>query len=114
MLWHAAKAHCQRDGASLVAINDAYELNFVRNLTRRIYGDYAVWIGLHRDSQGEFSRWENGEPLAYTKWFKNEPDNLFGDENCVEMFKYTGRWMDSTCTGVSARSHPFICESGKI
>lgn len=111
MLWHAAKAHCQRDGASLVAINDAYELNFVRNLTRRIYGDYAVWIGLRRDSQGEFSRWENGEPLAYTKWFKNEPDNLFGDENCVEMFKYTGRWMDSTCTGVSARSHPFICES---
>ena len=114
MLWHAAKARCQRDGASLVAINDANELNFVKSLTKRIYGDYAVWIGLRRDSQGAFSRWENGEPLTYTKWFTKEPDNFFGDENCVKMFKYSGGWMDASCTGASGWGHPFMCEIGKI
>ena len=114
MFWHDAKARCQQYGASLVAINNANEHNFVKSLTSQLYGDYAVWIGLRRDSQGAFSRWDNGQPLTYTRWTSNEPNNIFGDEDCVEMYKYSGGWLDTTCTGDYARSHPFICEIGKF
>lgn len=112
--WHNAKARCQTHGGYLVAINDANEHSLVKSMATKLNGDYAIWIGLRRDSQGNFSTWDNGEPLSYTKWVSNEPNNLFGDEDCVEMFRYSGGWLDSTCTGNFARSHPFICEIGEL
>lgn len=114
IFWYAAKARCQQHGGFLVAINDAVEHNFVKTLTSQLTGDYAVWIGLRRDSSGTFSRWDNGEPLTYIQWIRNEPNNLFGNEDCAEMYRYSGAWLDTTCTGIYARSHPFICEIGKF
>ena len=113
IFWHAAKARCQQHGGSLIAINDADEFNFIRSMTSQLTGDYAVWIGLRRDSDGTFSRWDNGEPLTFTQWTRNEPNNLLGDEDCVEMYRYSGGWLDNTCTGIYARTHPFICEIGE-
>lgn len=110
VFWNAAKARCQQHGGSLIAINDADEFNFLRSLTSQLTGDYAAWIGLRRDSEGAFSRWDNGEPLTFTQWARNEPNNLLGDEDCVEMYRYSGGWLDTTCTGTYARAHPFICE----
>ena len=114
ILWHAAKVRCQQHGGSLIAINDADEFNFILSMTSQLTGDYAVWIGLHRDSAGAFSRWDNGEPLTFTQWTRNEPNNLLGNEDCVEMFRYSGGWLDNTCTGYYARTHPFICEIGEF
>ena len=71
-------------------------------------------IGLRRDSDGKFSRWDNEEPLTYTKWSRNEPNNLFNDEDCAEMFRYSGSWLDTTCKGRFARKHPFICEMSEF
>ncbi|KAL9975855.1 hypothetical protein ACROYT_G013067, partial [Oculina patagonica] len=110
IFWYAAKARCQQHGGTLVAINDAKEHNFIKSMTSQLTGDYAVWIGLRRDASGAFSRWDNGEPLTYTQWTSNEPNNLFGNEDCVEMYRYSGGWLDTACTGVFARQHPFICE----
>lgn len=114
ILWDAAKVRCRQHGGSLIAINDADELNFIRSMTSQLTGDYAVWIGLRRDSAGAFSRWDNGEPLTFTQWTGTEPNNLLGDEDCAEMFRYSGGWLDTTCTGIYASTHPFICEIGEF
>ncbi|CAH3027830.1 unnamed protein product, partial [Porites evermanni] len=113
-LWLVAKFRCRQNGGYLVAINNDKEHEFVRNLAATLYGDYAIWIGLRRDSTGKFSQWANGEPLTFTKWSRNEPDNFFGDEDCAEMFMYSGRWLDTTCVGRRASKHPFICEMSEF
>ena len=113
-LWYAAKARCQQHGGYLVAINDTNEHAFVKSMAAKLFGDYAIWIGLRRDSGGKFSRWDNAEPLTYTAWIRNEPNNTFQDEDCAEMFRYSGGWRDTTCTGRYARKHPFICEMSKF
>ena len=110
MSWSDANDHCQRHGGSLIAINDAKEQNFVNRMTRQLFGDYAVWIGLRRGPEGKFLRWDNGETLDYTKWIRNEPNNLFGTEDCTEMFRYWGAWLVTSCN----RRHPFICEIGEF
>ncbi|XP_068697308.1 uncharacterized protein [Montipora foliosa] len=109
-LWRNAKARCQEHGGHLVTINDAMEQNFVKNMAALLRGDYRIWIGLRRNSNGRFTHWDNGEELSFTRWIPGEPNNFFNDEDCAEMLRYDGRWLDRTCEGPFAGEHPFICE----
>lgn len=66
----------------------------------QLRGDYVVWIGFCWDFLGEFLCWDNGELLIFIQWISNEFNNLFGDEDCVEMYRYSGGWLDMICIGM--------------
>ena len=113
-LWQDAKARCQKHGGHLVAINDANEHNFIINMASMLHGDYVLWIGLRRDSNGSFSHWDNGERLTFTSWMLGEPNNVCNEENCTKMIRYSGDWLDVTCEGPFAGEHPFVCEMSEF
>ena len=74
--WKDAQAFCESKGGHLVTITSAEEQAFLEEYLEGFKdGDYM--IGLHRDLD-EFQTWVTGEPVSYTNWGTNEPDNLGG------------------------------------
>ena len=74
-----------------------------------------TWIGLHRDPWNK-SRWlwVDGSSVDYANWYKTEPNNVGGKEDCVEMYPASraraGKWNDLTCS----HNRYYVCEiSGK-
>ena len=84
-------------GGHLVVINSAGENEFLR---QGIMSD-AIWIGLSDHLvEGNFM-WVNGEPLSYTNWAYNEPNNQgFSGYNAdfAVLIKSNGQWKDRNGT----------------
>jgi hypothetical protein len=84
-------------GGHLVTINNAAEQDWIFT-TFAAFGGVArdLWIGLN-DAQleGTFV-WENGEPVSYTKWAQNEPNNGGGVEHFARIRSdASGQWADT-------------------
>jgi hypothetical protein len=89
--WAEQNREAQSNGWYLVAITDEEENNFIRTTFAGPRGN--VWIGLtDESSEGRFY-WTNGEPLTYTFWAPNEPNNDQSEGNWVHMYE-TGHWND--------------------
>jgi len=84
--WTQAEANAVKLGGHLVTINDAEENLFVSNIflknspwsIRAAASDIENnhWIGLSdKDNEGTY-RWISGEPVTYTNWASNEPNNF--------------------------------------
>ena len=85
--WHEANEAAISYGGYLASITSAAEERFVLERTYR----GAAWIGLTDERvEGSFE-WTSGEPLAYTNWGWDEPDN--GDDDWVTRSSY-GEWWD--------------------
>ncbi|XP_043241658.1 C-type lectin lectoxin-Enh5-like [Amphibalanus amphitrite] len=67
-----------------------------------------VWIGLFRRFGGNSWAWVDGTPVDYTSWKNGEPNNRWGKEDCVTLYKLIipGKWNDRVCTG----QYPFLCQ----
>ena len=89
--WDQQEAVAEAEGAHLVTITSQEELNFLF-LT---FGGYPVWIGLDRDPVGAW-QWVTGEPVDFTNWDIDKPNNLRGIENCAQMNynQSDGTWDD--------------------
>jgi len=75
-------------GGHLITINNAEENNFLKNVT-----DGKVWLGLSdRDSEGNFT-WNNGDPVNYTNWRSEEPNNWNNED--FTRFYSNGKWNDN-------------------
>ena len=48
---------------------------------------------------------ESNSPFSFSNWLPGEPNNVAGNENCMEI-NWHGRWNDEGCT---ANRH-YICE----
>lgn len=102
-----ARKSCEDLGATLVSINSEAEGVFVSQLEPL---GRPRWLGIKRDSNDEFTEWEDGTAVIYTNFYADQPDNLDGREKCVLMSKssepdVTG-WDDRMC--VLQRS--YVCE----
>ncbi|KAK3585792.1 hypothetical protein CHS0354_010571 [Potamilus streckersoni] len=53
--------------------------------------------------------WSDGSALAYTRWSQDEPNDLNGNEKCVECWKYDMLWNDNNCY----KSIGFICKKAR-
>ncbi|KAH7694646.1 hypothetical protein AAVH_38304, partial [Aphelenchoides avenae] len=72
-------------------------------------GTCTAWIGLTRNSAGQFTNWQDGTPFdgsAYANWNTNEPDNAGGGESCVVLTRDSGKWNDDSC----GNNQQAICE----
>lgn len=88
--WEDARTQAATEGAYLVTINDAAEQKWLQT----VLGNQPSWIGLNDIAQEGEWRWDNGEPVTYTNWGFQEPDDSNnGDEDCV-ILGPSGTWED--------------------
>ncbi|KAJ8036748.1 Macrophage mannose receptor 1 [Holothuria leucospilota] len=96
--WTDAILVCKNMGAELATLHSHAEQSA---LTAELIfaGNSPVWIGLYA-AQGETFKWDDGSPLDFEKWARNEPNGELGDMRCVELLNNedeTGRWSDDNC-----------------
>ena len=65
----------------------------------------SVWIGMDDILMEDYFMWNDGTFVVWEKWSKDEPNNLFGDQDCVTMNSW-GSWYDVGCS----RSYGYVCE----
>ncbi|XP_029944170.1 uncharacterized protein LOC115386097 isoform X4 [Salarias fasciatus] len=113
--WTDAQHMCRDLFTDLATIESSADAEAVLN---PIYAGKA-WIGLHDDlinswmwSLNDSSFYGEGED-TYRNWFTGQPNNLNGQEYCVQLLSgspYFGRWIDSTCS----LERQFVCFNGTL
>ncbi|XP_076014518.1 uncharacterized protein LOC143007034 [Genypterus blacodes] len=106
--WSEAKAFCEGEEGFILHIGDIYEQS---HFTAALSGQDKTglwWIGLRaqRIGEGVDYTWDNGLPLTFTHWDREQPDN--GDGTCVAMTSGAvgGFWDDKLCS----EKFKFVCE----
>jgi hypothetical protein len=100
-LWTQSRDIATTLGGHLVTINSADENMFIYNNIRQPDNDWGAWIGLmNTGTPGSFA-WVTGEPLTFTNWNFNEPNNQGGSATFVAEpyvhilgFDFFDRWND--------------------
>ncbi|XP_065672067.1 lithostathine-1-beta-like [Hydra vulgaris] len=96
---------CQSYEGTLLSVEDQVENTFISNyIISNNLKSTSIWIGLHDNEDLRKFEWSDGTPLSYTNWKIKEPNNLDGNEHCVEI-SYGG-FNDIDC----GRSFSFFCE----
>ncbi len=84
-----AIAQAAKEDAYLVAINDEAEQNWLN----QVFVAHRTLIGLSDVKEEGHWQWHSGEPVTYTNWARDEPqDTNSGDEDYVILF--ADQWMD--------------------
>ncbi|KAL2099694.1 hypothetical protein ACEWY4_004088 [Coilia grayii] len=101
-----AKAFCEAKQATLLHIMDVYEQAHFTAYLGRYSGQW--WMGLRGQggNVGVDYYWDNGRPLSYTNWDREQPNNEAGFCVAMTTAPIAGFWNNKPCT----ESHPFICE----
>ena len=71
----------------------------------------AIWLGYNDiDHEGTFV-WSDGSPDTFQKWYRGEPNNAGGGEDCAYTRggKSSSTWNDLGC--VETQRKPFVCET---
>ena len=86
--WEDAQTQAAAKGAYLVTISDEMEQKWLQT----VFGGRPSWIGLNDTAEEGQWVWDNGEPLTYTNWALQEPnDTSIGDEDYV-ILGPSGKW----------------------
>ena len=97
--WTQAVQRCRQYGADLISIHSTAEQKFVMDKAIKAGFSRSLWIGLgDRNVEGGYV-WSDGSPVQYTNWYNNEPNNYYGQEDCVEAYlsRNSKNWNDQTC-----------------
>jgi len=87
--WQNAQANATSNGGYLAIVNDANENAFLASLL----SIQSAYIGLSDHvTEGNF-QWVNGDPLTYTNWYANQPNDFNNAQDYVEMLN-NGQWND--------------------
>lgn len=112
--WMEAVMTCKMTDSELISMETAAENQFIKDYITANYGQINFWTGAtDAHKEGEWRWIANGEPVAYSDWNENEPNNSGDDgvvENCAAIDQITAnvyRWNDKDC---SLKVNAFICE----
>jgi len=90
-----AKKEAQCYEGTVAITNTAGEFNWLHaQVSPELDPNEAYYIGLERH-YGDFL-WADGTPLTFSNWGVGEPNNIGGEENCVEVWP-NGDWNDVPC-----------------
>lgn len=80
--WTEAETRAVSMGGHLVTINDAAENSWIAETFGLVAGHASyLWIGLSDQAEEGTFVWSSGEPVTFTSWASNEPNNADGIEN---------------------------------
>ena len=107
--WYEAESKAVELGGHLVTINDALEDNWlITTFTPSGYIDFYLWIGLNDAAiEGQFV-WSSGEPVSYTNWYPDEPNDWNGEDH-VYLRNFSGgnyQWNDASGTVADTSGYP--------
>ena len=103
--WSDAEFEAVALGGHLATINDQAENDFVFNTFTAVVGDDAgLWIGFNDVAEEGTFVWTSAEPVSYTNWAPDEPNNHMGIEHYVHMLykvddRPDGSWNDAPDDG---------------
>ena len=63
-----------------------------------------AWLGGTDAALDGTYTWDTGESFVYSAWAPGEPNNVGGDEDCLEL--RTGSWNDQSC----GSPRGYVCE----
>ncbi|XP_062566833.1 brevican core protein-like [Saccostrea cucullata] len=113
MSWFDAAVQCERHNAYLTDVNSLEENTWIfENLFESEecggFSNCYVWSGGHKlDKDGNFMwRGNNSTVELVSTWAPHEPNSGFGDENCIAIFRSTGKWIDAPCYSLLS----YICK----
>ena len=98
--WAQCEAEAEKLGGTLAIIKNAAEQDW----TFSTFGNYGstargYWIGYRRQWQGGPFAWITDDKSDYVDWDSGEPNNIGGNENCVEIrTDVHGSWNDTVET----------------
>ncbi|XP_046846401.1 uncharacterized protein LOC124440117 isoform X2 [Xenia sp. Carnegie-2017] len=107
--WHEADTICKSMGAHLTSVQSLEESEFLVKLARlKANSVFSLWIGLH-DLDGEsLYVWTDGSGYGkFVYWSNGEPNDMYGQEDCIAMVKSSGKWNDNHCSN----RKKFVCKS---
>jgi len=87
----SANAIANNNGGYLATITSQEE----NDLLAGFLNTQCALIGLSDASQEGTFTWNNGEPLGYTNWSSNQPNNENGNQDCVLLC--SNGWNDTQC-----------------
>lgn len=97
-----ARERCVQYGADLVSLHSQNEVSFVVHQAQSAKWTHSLWIGLNdRNVEGGYV-WSDGSPVSFTHWSRGQPNNWFGQQDCLEMFtnRATANWNDLACNQI--------------
>ncbi|KAJ8322346.1 hypothetical protein KUTeg_000817 [Tegillarca granosa] len=129
MTWNSALSHCHSLSGTLAEGYSHSVNDFLRNMmlsdhsacevanfvyyfivcssATQLYSKYC-WLGGQKS--GGHWRWLTSGSFHYTDWNTHEPDNKYGNENCLEMgYHVDNHWNDQSCSD----TRNFICQKRK-
>lgn len=97
LTWAKAELNCVSQAANLVSIQSLQENTFVMALIKNFEGQHT-WIGLADGQEEKALMWSDGSPLNFGDWFPGEPNDQYGNEDCVHTnFSPSEQWNDEQC-----------------
>nr|XP_060631800.1 collectin-10 [Anolis sagrei ordinatus] len=106
--YREALTHCRiRDGILAMPKDEASNAVIADYISKS--GLFRVFIGLSdTEEEGQFIYADRTPLQNYNNWKEGEPQNVTGEEDCVEMLS-TGKWNDTECH----LTMYFVCEFPK-
>lgn len=111
-----SEVFCKSHNAHLVRIDDSYENAFLLSRFPLAGGNLSsaghMWIGFNDMQTEGLYVWTDGQPVTFTSWRKNEPNDVGHEEDCVELYisptdrLINGAWNDISCS----KKRGWICE----
>lgn len=122
--WTDAEAACEaRSNYQLAVITNPVEQEWLWTNAAFYAADALWWLGAHNQNADYWEEptggfeWVDGSPFSYTAWYTNwpfsQPDDFWGNEDCVFLDAATGGWHDYECDGTrwSGADIYYVCES---
>ncbi|XP_052462209.1 C-type lectin domain family 4 member A-like [Carassius gibelio] len=78
--WSDSRQYCKDRGADLVIINTEEKQRFISSLVSE-----RVWIGLSDSENEGVMKWVDNSTLKQGFWFKDQPNNYNGNQDCIEL-----------------------------
>uniref|UniRef100_A0A1A8NTZ4 C-type lectin domain-containing protein n=2 Tax=Nothobranchius TaxID=28779 RepID=A0A1A8NTZ4_9TELE len=105
--WDSAENYCRAFGGHLASFHSYRGLSFLRTLVYRGSGSFKnTWVGGTDRFQNRVWRWTDGSDYNYSHWYRGEPNNSGGREECMEInFRGSDGNNDEKCYA----RRPFIC-----
>lgn len=110
LTWEQASNVCEQKGGHLVTIGSDKENDIIWNTINNSSIE-KFWIGATDKITESNWEWITGEPIEYTNWNSEEPNNSKGFENYAEIISSSGKWNDVyNYANINSLKYGFICE----
>ncbi|XP_018573830.1 macrophage mannose receptor 1 [Anoplophora glabripennis] len=101
-----ASESCRQYGMALASVLDQGKSDVILKVVQQNNSTDNYWVSAKKQPDKKWI-WSELQPMVYTNWAPNEPNNVANNEFCIEFLRTDGKWNDINCM----RDLYFVCES---